>query len=61
MPMVSEARIRANKKYLSKRENILFRVRKGRKAVMKARAESLGKSLNAYINDLVEKDIGASD
>lgn len=59
--MVSEARIRANKKYLSKRENILFRVQKGRKAEMKARAESLGKSLNAYINDLVEKDIGASD
>lgn len=57
--MVSEARIRANKKYLSKRENILFRVQKGRKAEMKARAESLGKSLNAYINDLVEKDIGA--
>ena len=58
--MVSEARIRANKKYLSKRENILFRVQKGRKAEMKARAESLGKSLNAYINDLVEKDISAS-
>lgn len=57
--MVSEARIRANKKYLSKRENILFRVQKGRKAEMKARAESLGKSLNAYINDLVEKDIDA--
>ena len=58
--MASEARIRANKKYLSKRENILFRVPKGRKAEIKARAKNLGKSLNSYINELVEKDIGTS-
>lgn len=33
-------------------------VRKGEKERIKAHAESIGFSLNAYINNLIEKDMG---
>lgn len=56
--MLSQARIQANKKYLCKVDNIIVRVKKGRKLKMKAYAESLGMSLNAYINKLIDKDMG---
>lgn len=59
--MLSKARMRANKKYLSKQEEVLIRVRKGRKDKLKVHAESVGLSLNAYINNLINKDIGPSD
>ena len=39
-------------------DRIIFTVKKGHKAEIKAHAESKGfKSLNAYINDLIEKDM----
>ena len=56
--MMSEARIRANKKYLLKLDNVIVRMQRGRKDKIKARAESLGMSLNAYINRLIERDMG---
>ena len=58
MVMLSQARIQANKKYLGKVDNIIVRVKKGRRLKMKAYAESLGMSLNAYINNLIDKDMG---
>lgn len=59
--MVSKAREKATKKYLQKLDDVIFRVKKGRKAEIKAHAESLGMSLNAYINYLIDKDMGSSD
>lgn len=56
--MISDARARANKKYLEKVDDVIFRVKKGRKAQIKARADSLGVSLNAYLNTLIDKDLG---
>lgn len=56
--MLSQARIQANKKYLGKLDNIIVRVKKGRRLKLKAYAESLGMSLNAYINNLIDKDMG---
>lgn len=55
--MMSEARIRANKKYLLKLDNVIIRMQRGRKDKIKARASSLGMSLNAYINRLIESDM----
>ncbi|QAT49427.1 hypothetical protein EQM14_06365 [Caproiciproducens sp. NJN-50] len=55
--MMSEARIKANRKYLKKMDDVIFRVKKGRKAQIKARAESLGMSLNAYMNSLIDRDM----
>jgi predicted DNA binding CopG/RHH family protein len=59
--MVSKAREKATRKYLQKLDDVIFRVKKGRKAEIKAHAESLGMSLNAYINYLIDKDMGSSD
>ena len=38
-------------------EDIRLRVKRGKKDIIKAHAESKGMSLNAYINDLIEKDM----
>ena len=38
-------------------EDIRLRVKRGEKDIIKAHAESKGISLNAYINDLIEKDM----
>ncbi len=59
--MMNEARNRANKKYLMKLDDIIFRVQRGRKDKIKARAESLGMSLNAYLIHLIENDMGPLD
>lgn len=58
--MISKARDQATKKYLKKLDNIIFRVKKGRKAEIKAHAQSLGMSMNAYMNYLIDRDMGAS-
>ena len=39
-------------------DRIIFTVSKGRKEDIKAHAESKGMSLNAYVNELIEKDMG---
>lgn len=52
----TEARRRANEKYNAKTyEEIKFRVRKGKKEVIKAHAESNGESLNGFINRAVKE------
>lgn len=59
--MISKAREKATKKYLQKLDDVIFRVKKGRKAEIKAHAEALGMSVNAYMNYLIDKDMGSSD
>lgn len=57
--MASKAQLKANEKYITeKTDEIKVRVPKGQKAIIKAHAEGKGTSLNAYINDLIERDMG---
>ncbi|MCL2054091.1 MAG: antitoxin [Oscillospiraceae bacterium] len=41
-------------------DRITTLVKKGEKEKIKAHAEKLGKSLNAYVNDLIKEDIERS-
>lgn len=41
-------------------DQIPLRVKKGEKEVIQKRAEQLGKSVNGYIVELIEEDIGKS-
>ena len=51
----SEARIRANNKYNEKAyDRINIAVPKGRKAEIKALAESRGQSVNAFVNEAID-------
>lgn len=57
----SKAHIKATNKYISNnydRFNLLLP--RGQKDVIKAHAENLGLSLNAYINKLIAEDMGGS-
>ena len=56
---LSEARKRANNKYIAKAyDQIITRVYRGQKEQIQAFAESRGLSLNAYINKLIADDMG---
>ncbi len=58
---LSDARRRANNKYIAKAyDQIITRVYKGQREQIQAHAESLGMSLNAYINKLIADDMGAA-
>ena len=58
MPL-SEARKRANNKYIAKAyDQIITRVYKGQKEQIQAYAEAQGMSLNGYINKLIADDMG---
>lgn len=61
--MATDARLKANAKYHAKFEVVRFRVHLGELDKIKAYAESQGKSLNAYINDLIKADMskGSTD
>lgn len=53
---------KAKDKYLSEKvETFLVRVPKGQKATIQAFAKSQGKSLNAYVIELIEADMGQTD
>ena len=53
---------KAKDKYLSEKvETFLVRVPKGQKAKIQAFAKSQGKSLNAYVIELIEADMGQTD
>lgn len=54
--MATEAHLRGNKKYLKKQDEFKVRVPEGKKAEYKAQAACRGKSLNAYVISLIEKD-----
>ena len=49
-----EVKERYNKKVY---EDIRLRVKKGQKEMIQAHAESIGKSINGYIVDLIEDDM----
>ena len=56
--MVSEAQKKATSKYISKAyDQVSLRMPKGKREVYKAYAERKGKSLNALIIELIEKDM----
>ena len=56
--MLSEARKRANKKYISeKRDDIRLRVKKGLKEKYQLEAEKRGISMTQFIIQCVEKEI----
>ena len=56
--MTSKAKLEANERWNKKQDSFLLRFKKGRKVEIKAHAENKGfKSLNAYINDLIDKDM----
>ena len=55
--MRTDAQKRADAKYRNQQEQVNLTFPKGTKERWKARAESLGMSLTAYITDLVESDI----
>lgn len=53
---ISESRRRANEKYNAKAyEQIQLRVKAGRKAEIKARADAHGESVNAFINRAIDE------
>lgn len=57
---MSKAQTRASNKYQAKAyDRVALLVKKGQREIIKAHAESLGKSLNAYINDLIFADMAA--
>ena len=56
---MAKAQTRASNKYQSKAyDRIALLVKKGDRELIKAHAESQGKSLNGYINDLIKADMG---
>lgn len=54
---LSEARKRANQKYIDSLEEIKVRVSKGRKSEIRTHAEQHGESLNGFINRAIEETI----
>lgn len=57
---ISEARKRANENYLKTQDEIRIRIPKGQKAEIQAYAKAQGKSLNAYIVELIRADMDKS-
>jgi predicted HicB family RNase H-like nuclease len=56
--MVSDAQKKANQRYNQKTyDQIKVLVKKGQREEIKAHAEKQGKSLNAYITDLIKADM----
>lgn len=55
--MATKAHLAGNKRYLEKLDHITIRVQGGTKEKIKAHAQQKGMSLNAYIVDLIERDM----
>lgn len=58
---LSEARKRANQKYIDSLEEIKVRVSKGRKSEIRTHAEQRGESLNGFINRAIDEAIQRDD
>ena len=62
---ISEARKRANQKYIDKQGEIKVRVSKERKEEIQAHAEARGESVNGFLNraamETMERDKAAQD
>lgn len=50
-----EQRKEANKRYLDKLDNITIRMKQGNKDKIKTHAESMGESVNGFINRAIEE------
>lgn len=59
--MATQAHLEGNKRHLAKLDRGIFYVPKGELQNIKARAESLDMSLNAYIVGLIKRDMGETD
>lgn len=57
MPPLSEARRKANEKYMTGLDDIKVRVPKGRREEIKAHAEQQGESLNSFIIRAIDETI----
>ncbi len=58
---ITKAQQNATAKYCKKAyDTTIVRFKKGDLELIKAHAESLGKSVNGYINDLIKADMGLS-
>ena len=55
-----EQRKEANKRYLSKQDELKIRIPGGLKQAVEAHASSKGQSVNSLINDLLRADMGLS-
>ena len=55
--MSTEAKRKANSRYISSLDNITIRVPKGTKDLWRAAAAAMGKSLNQMIADAVEAEL----
>ena len=51
----SESRLKANKKYHDRFDNVQIRVPKGKKALIQEHAAQCGESLNAFMNRAVDE------
>ena len=58
--MATKAHLECNKKYLQNLDEIKVRVPKGRKAEIKAIAESRGQSINAFVNEAIDAAVSGS-
>ena len=54
---ISEARRKANDKYIKAQDEIKIRVPKGHKDKIKAHAESKGESLNGFVNRAIDETV----
>lgn len=52
-----EQRKESNKRYLNTQDEIKIRTPKGQKDVIKAHADSMGESVNGFINRAIEETI----
>ena len=55
--MATKAHLEGNKRYLEKLDHITIRVQGGTKEKIKAHAQQKGMRLNAYIVDLIGRDM----
>jgi predicted DNA binding CopG/RHH family protein len=56
----TEAHRERNKRYIQTQDRIIITVPKGAREEIKEYAAKKGKSMNSYLVDLVEQDIGCS-
>lgn len=60
MAKTSKAKIEANNRYNAKAyDRINIAVAKGKKAVISSAAEAKGMSINAWMNDLIDRELQA--
>ena len=53
--MATKAHLEGNKKYLEKLDEIKVRMKKGKKAIIKAHAKKQGESVNGFINRAIDE------